>query len=102
MQGMEFVVERSDFVHAPAHPWIARRHSGSRNNANDLGKQFVIMNPVAPPELFVAKDHFRFQIFHATKIDETDGPILVEKIIAGMRISMKRFHAEKLEKEEVG
>ena len=60
---------------------------------DDFGAELFIVDPFATPELAVATDHLRLEVFNAAEINETDGAVLVEEVIAGMRIGMERFRA---------
>src|SRR6185437_1294776 len=97
---MKFVVEAPDLVHATPHPGFVRRSFGPKDDVNYPGKQSGVVDPLARPELRVAANDLGFQILHAAEINEADRAVVVEQIVAGMRIGVQRPDAKKLEEKQ--
>src|ERR1051325_6858073 len=69
---------------------------------DDFGEELFVVHPFATPELAVATDNFRFEVFHTPEVDKANGAIRIKEVIAGMGIGMERLNAEKLEEKEMG
>src|SRR5690349_14139557 len=97
---MKFVIEAPDLIHAAAHPGFVRRSFWAKDDANYPGKQSGVMDPLARPELRIAANHLGFQILHAAEINEADRAVVIEQIVARMRIGVQRLDAEELEEKQ--
>jgi len=99
LQWMKFIVKTSDSVHASPNARFIWGYSRAKNDTNNLSKELGVVGPFTGPELSVTADNLRFDMLHATEIDETNGSVIIEKVIPRMRVGMESLHSEELKEK---